>query len=447
VLRKDGSPPLYYLVLHVWTALFGTRETVTHELSLGLALLAIPAAYWAASVWGRLAGVAAAVLVAFTPFLDAHAVETRMYSLVALLALLAFGAFVRAFVERRRRFVVVFALLLAALLYTHNWSLYLALGAGVAVAVLALWRRDRSLLRDGALAGAGALALYAPWIPSLLYQAGHTGAPWSDVPGLDELEKIPYALIGTDSVIAVVVLVSLAGVVLARPADRRTIAVLAVALLASVVAAFAVAQEAPGWASRYFAVFLGPGVLLCALAIARARWLGAAALVAVALLAFDPATPSPYWKSNAEAVANQANPSLRPGDLVLSTQPEQIPLLRHYLVHGLGYADPMRRVPDPRVMDWREVTDRLRDATQPESVEPLLASVRPGARVLLVRPIVRGVEGWSAPWTRLVRIRSAEIADALAADPRFRALATYTGGTRVRSRFVGVVGVVYERRR
>src|SRR3712207_8764329 len=44
---------------------------------------------------------------------------------------------------------------------------------------LAARRRDWELLRDGLLAGGGALLLYAPWIPSLLYQAEHTGAPWS----------------------------------------------------------------------------------------------------------------------------------------------------------------------------------------------------------------------------------------------------------------------------
>jgi hypothetical protein len=58
---------------------------------------------------------------------------------------------------------------------------------------------------------------------------------------------------------------------------------------------------------------------------------------------------------------------------------------------------------------------------------------------------VRSPHGWRAPWTRLVRIRSAEITDALAHDRRFRSLGTYTGATRVRSRNVGVVAVLYVR--
>ena len=42
VLRQDGSPPLYYLLLHVWMALFGDGEARTHALSVAFALLTVP---------------------------------------------------------------------------------------------------------------------------------------------------------------------------------------------------------------------------------------------------------------------------------------------------------------------------------------------------------------------------------------------------------------------
>ena len=32
VLRHDGSPPLYYLLLHVWMQVFGSSESATHAL-------------------------------------------------------------------------------------------------------------------------------------------------------------------------------------------------------------------------------------------------------------------------------------------------------------------------------------------------------------------------------------------------------------------------------
>src|SRR5262245_45358543 len=46
-LRLDGSPPLYYLLLHGWMQLAGSGEAATRALSLALALAAVPVAWWA----------------------------------------------------------------------------------------------------------------------------------------------------------------------------------------------------------------------------------------------------------------------------------------------------------------------------------------------------------------------------------------------------------------
>src|SRR5829696_7948854 len=126
-LRLDGSPPLYYSLLHIWMAVFGSAETATHALSLLCAVLAVPAAWWAASgLFGRTAGLTAALLAATNPFLTHYAQETRMYALVALLGILACGTFGRAYVlagtdasaarSARRRWAGAFALALAALM-------------------------------------------------------------------------------------------------------------------------------------------------------------------------------------------------------------------------------------------------------------------------------------------------------------------------------------------
>src|SRR5919197_952748 len=47
-LRRDGSPPLYYTLLHFWIGLFGRGEAQVRGLSLLCALLMVPAAWWAA---------------------------------------------------------------------------------------------------------------------------------------------------------------------------------------------------------------------------------------------------------------------------------------------------------------------------------------------------------------------------------------------------------------
>src|SRR5918999_4973923 len=66
LLRQDGSPPLYYLLLHGWMALVGDGEAATRALSLVFAAAAVPAAWWAGG--GR-----AAAFVSVCPFLTYYA--------------------------------------------------------------------------------------------------------------------------------------------------------------------------------------------------------------------------------------------------------------------------------------------------------------------------------------------------------------------------------------
>src|SRR6201991_4243954 len=88
-LRKDGSPPLYYMLLHFWLDIAGSSEAGVRSLSVAFSLLAIPVAFWAGrAVWNtQKAGWFAAVLMAFNPFLAQYAQEARMYAMVACLAI------------------------------------------------------------------------------------------------------------------------------------------------------------------------------------------------------------------------------------------------------------------------------------------------------------------------------------------------------------------------
>src|ERR687894_350077 len=58
VLRQDGNPPLYYMLLSVWMDIFGDGPGETQGLSVAIALLAIPVGLWAGwSLFGRRAGL------------------------------------------------------------------------------------------------------------------------------------------------------------------------------------------------------------------------------------------------------------------------------------------------------------------------------------------------------------------------------------------------------
>ena len=432
VLRQDGSPPLYYMLLSVWIGLVGsTGESATHALSLLFAVLTIPAAFVAGrACFGPRAGWIAAALAAFNPFLTQYAQETRMYALVILLSTIATGAFVAALVLRRRAALPVLVVALTALLYTHNWGLFYAAALGTAwLLLLALEPRGgrRSLLAEGAVAFGGVLLLYAPWVPTLLFQAAHTGAPWSKRPGLEQLSLTPASLLGPVAQVALLLAAGagIAAILSPRRLDARAraaLALIAVAVL-TIVYAWAASQVSPAWAFRYLAVALPPFLLLCSLGLAHAGRLGLVGL-ALVLLMWSGSTGRPE-KSNVRAVTDSLAPAVRPGDLVISTQPEQIPVLAHYLPDGLRWATVWGPVPDLGVTDWRDGVERLEASNPARDLTPLLDGLEPGRRLVLVQPTIYDLERWSAPWTALVRMRSEAWSRALSQDPRFRVSAIY----------------------
>jgi hypothetical protein len=116
-------------------------------------------------------------------------------------------------------------------------------------------------------------------------------------------------------------------------------------------------------------------------------------------------------------VGGELAPLLHPGDLVISGQPEQLPLAWYYLPNDLRWGTVLGPVKDPRYMDWVYALKRLR-AADPFTIAPrMLASLRPGQQVLFVRPLTEGAQNWKASWTQLVRRRSAQWGEILSSDP------------------------------
>jgi hypothetical protein len=434
-LRMDGSPPLYYMLLNLWMGVVGRSEEATHALSLLCAVLAIPVAWWAGGMlFGRRAAWMAAVLAATNPFLTHYAQETRMYALAALLSLVATAAFVRAFACRSaggtRRWAVVFAVALAALLYTHNWGLFLTAGCGLAwLGLVASTPRAerRPLVVDALIGFGGAALLYLPWLPSMAYQVAHTGAPWSAAPDLQELLAVPGRLLGNVAQLGLL-LAAGAGIyaLLAREDGRltprgRAAATLLAIFTGAVVLAWLASQASPAWATRYLAVALPPLLLLVAGGLAHAGRLGLVGLLVVA--AIWAADGAPAEKSNVRTIAEEIGPSLRPGDLVVSTQPEQIPVLSYYLPDGLRYATLWGPVEDAGITDWRDGVDRLKATSAEHDLAPLVEALPSGRRLVLVEPIITDLDHWGAPWTELVRVRSTEWRQFAGNDRRLRATA------------------------
>ncbi len=431
ILRHDGSPPLFYFLLHFWMQAFGTSESDTHSLSLLFGLLTIPVGLWAGwSLFGRRAGLMAATLFAFNAFLTRYAQETRMYELMGLLGLVATTAFIHAFVYRRRGYLILFAVTQALMLYTHAWGAFFA--AGAVLTLIPIWRASddrRGIVRDALMTFIAAGVLFLPWLPNFIYQAAHTGAPWAPVPRFGAPVLISNDLLGGVGVTVALGLGALAGLspLLARryrgTAQATVLWTLIVLPVATLAVAWLASQVNPAFVSRYFAPVLAPMLLLAAWGCARSGVVGVVVIALAVVLVLPEASYTHPFKSDMRDVSGELTPLLHRGDLVVVAQPEQLPLSYYYLPPGLQYANPMGRVGDPTYMNWVDAMNRLQRARPAATLGPLLAGLRPGQQLLYVRPITEGAQNWEAPWTRLVRRRAAQWGALLAGDRQLKEIA------------------------
>jgi len=456
VLRQDGSPPLYYLLLSVWMDLVGNGPADTQGLSVAISLLAIPLGLWAGwTLFGRRAGLICAALAAFNPFLTYYAQETRMYSLLGVLSLAVTALFLHVFVYGRRRYLPWFSVAIALILYTHSWGIFLTVGTLLALAPLLYAAEDRrATFKDVAIAYGFAFLLYLPWIPTLLYQTAHTGAPWLDPPRFGVVIQIAKGLLGGGTV-TVALLLAAGSAIAALLATRDTehkrerdaiIAVLAIGV-GTLAFAWLFSQFSPAWTTRYLGVALGPIFLLAAFGLSRAGYLGLVALVIVLGIWAIPKTGGLKNKSNASDLGAAVKDKLRPGDLVITLQPEQAPLMDYTLPQGLSEATQLGEVKTQGVMDWRDSQEKLEQATPDKNLTPLLDRLPRSRRVLLVHPVTSNLGDWDAPWTSLVRRRAAQWGQAMELDRRFRRDESVPNGAVPtfyrRATRIGVRGVLY----
>lgn len=188
-LRRDGAPPLYYVLLHGWMQVFGSSELAVRALSGVFSVATLPLMWTAGRrLGGRRVAWAALLVLAASPFAIRYATEARMYSLVMLLVVVG-GLSLMELLERpSRRAAAGLGLATGLLLYTHYWSFYLLATVGVVLAVRAVRdpapagperrpERGAGARRSLAAMAAGCL-LFVPWVPTLLYQLANTGTPW-----------------------------------------------------------------------------------------------------------------------------------------------------------------------------------------------------------------------------------------------------------------------------
>ena len=378
-LRHDGAPPLYYVLLHLWTRAFGHSTFAVRALSAIPGILSLPVILrLGRRIGGDAVGIAAVVLLAVSPFAVRYSVEARMYSLLLLLGLLGAHAVLSAHRHRSVRSVVGVALVSAAMLYTHYYAVFI-LGVIGAAELWRLWRRrDGGSARVVAGIAIGGLA-FLPWLPVFLYQSRHTGAPWSSPPDANAiLGTVDAWMGGARPEAQAAALIALGCVALALIGRRRgrgevvlqtRFAPLPAKLLGVVLATLVLAIIVDGvgqqaYAPRYLS--MGAGLFLvvvgCGIAVLpsrRARRTMLAALVVAELAVVGQNAWQP--RTQADQVADVINAQARAGDVVVYC-PDQLGPQTSRLVHTRARQLVFPNFAGPQVVDWVAYRERIKTA-------------------------------------------------------------------------------------
>ncbi|WP_161625212.1 glycosyltransferase family 39 protein [Halosimplex carlsbadense] len=151
---EDPHPPLYYLLLRGWTAVFGASKVATRSLSVVFGVAAVGLLFaLGRRLYDRETATIGAAMLALSGMHLYFSQDTRMYSLYTALAVASLYWYVRLVFDgdRSRRTVAGYVAATVLLGYTHVFGLFLVLAQNCYLVVHAL-RSERSrateLLRD-----------------------------------------------------------------------------------------------------------------------------------------------------------------------------------------------------------------------------------------------------------------------------------------------------------
>ncbi|MFZ2544691.1 MAG: glycosyltransferase family 39 protein [Candidatus Saccharimonadales bacterium] len=171
----DAHPPFYYLLLKLWGETFGWSELALRSLSAVFASLGVGAmVLLIRRLFSTKTAITVLPFITIGPFWLRYGYEIRMYTLAGFISILATYVLVKALASKGRKWWIVYALLVALGMYT----LYMTAVVWLAhLAWLLMQRRNKVMRQPWLWAFVGAVVLFIPYIPTLIYQLTHSALP------------------------------------------------------------------------------------------------------------------------------------------------------------------------------------------------------------------------------------------------------------------------------
>lgn len=161
VQLSDTSPPLYYLVLNVWTRIFGSSDAALHLFSVVCALACLPLLWFLGfDLGGERTAWASCVFFTFSPVALYYAAEGRMYSLTWFIAIfLVWATLALSTRGPRPHLLILWVLSAGSGLLTHY---FLAFVLAACVAWMLFYPNKMSRLHWAGLIAIAVLLVF-PW--------------------------------------------------------------------------------------------------------------------------------------------------------------------------------------------------------------------------------------------------------------------------------------------
>ncbi len=334
---SESAPPLYYVLVWIWTKIFGSGPLGFRSFSALAGTLTVPVLYLAGRRISTRAGLWAAALACLSPAMLYYSQEARAYALLILFAAAALVLWQRALEEPSTARLAAWAGMSILAVLTHYFAAFLFVPEAVLLVRRLGWRRI--LVPAGAIVLVGvALAPLAAaqrsdgktnWIETASLPSRIAESAKQFLVGLYGPLQVPAAVLSGLLALAAVALLVARGDALERSRTRAVAIVAAVAVALPLI--LAAAHLLDVFDGRNIIAAWGPCAVLVAagLGIARAGRTGAligAALLAI-WLAVNVATLAlpAYQRDDWRGIA-QALPGVRAARVIIGPENTELPL-------------------------------------------------------------------------------------------------------------------------
>jgi hypothetical protein len=372
VISDSDHPPLYFILLYLWMSVAGLSEFSLRFTALFWSVLLVPLVYLLGRrAFGTGEGIAAALLMAISPFHVWYAQEARMYTLATFLGLLSSYLLLLALQKGRRSVWLAYTLAALAAPYAHLYACFVLLFQGLFVLLWAWRSRPRiPFLRAWLLSQVGIGLGFLPWINIVLREYASNATYW---PGILDLKRflldtviafsagqtLPLDQAGWTAMAFLLALgVGCASLAFRRPEPRprwQGFSLVLLYLMVPTLAALVISYRHPKYAPRYLLLVTPAYYLLAArgLATLRAhrRWAGLAVILLTVILLgtvqslYNGYFVEEYARDDFRAVLGYVEANAWEDDAVIIVGGHAYPILDYYNRLGMAaYPIPPRLV-------------------------------------------------------------------------------------------------------